>query len=488
MNYKKLKLLALLVGAVLFILSSIAWRFLGTDSHHWDKKLVHTRIRSFPIEIHTIGTLDAVHAHMLSSSIRSDEVKIIYLVDDGTHVSKGDILVKLDPTKFEEKIQALQAEVAALSAAVKAGEQMLEWEKNNVDGEIKNGEYQLKIARLNLKKLVDGDAPHEIVQREEAANAAKEEMDQYAGYLDELNALKQQGYDYPAETTLAHKKLAELKKVYQSAEKKLTTYRDHIFPLLKEIAKAKVEKAKQDLIRIQKLGSSRIAQAMADLEAAHAKLASAEKALQKAKTDLAKTTINAPFSGIAILYETYRNGEKRKPRVGDLAIQNQPLLYLPDISQMLVKTRVREIDLHKIALDQEAVVTVDAYPDTKYTGLVNFIGSLAANRSEYRAGEKFFGATVLLNDGDIRLRPGMTARVSIQADQVLNALTLPVQAVFNDTDNEYCYLYKGGWFKKTAIQIGRHNPDYIEVISGLDENDTVSLVKPDPDKILAVDS
>ena len=155
---------------------------------------------------------------------------------------------------------------------------------------------------------------------------------------------------------------------------------------------------------------------------------------------------------------------------------------------MLVKTRVREIDLHKIALDQAAVVTVDAYPDTKYAGRINFIGSLAANRSEYRAGEKYFGVTVRLNDGDMRLRPGMTARVSIQADHVLNALTLPVQAVFKDTDHTYCYLYRGGWFKKTAIHIGRHNADYIEVISGLNENDAVSLVKPDPDKILSVDS
>lgn len=488
MRYKKLKIIPLFAAVILFAVFLIAWRFLGSDADVTDKKLVHTRIRTFPIEIHTLGSIDAVHSHMISSSIRSEEVKIIYLVDDGTHVSKGDVLVKLDATRFEEKVQGLKAEAAALSAAVKASEQMLEWEKNNVDGEIKNGEYQLKIARLNLKKLVEGDAPHEIVQREDAANAAKEDMAQYVRFLEELNTLKEQGYDYPAETTLARKKLAELRSVYQSAMEKLETYRDHIFPLSKEMAMAKVEKAKQDLIQIQKLGTSRIAQAMADLEVTRAKLTSVEKALTQAEADLAKTTIKAPFAGIAILYETYRNGEKRKPRVGDLALQNQPLLYLPDISQMLVKTRVREINLHKIALDQKAFVTVDAYPDEQYAGHINFIGSLAANRPEYKAGEKYFSVTVRLNDGDMRLRPGMTARVSIQADTVENALTLPVQAIFKDTAHSYCYLYEDGWFKKTVLDTGRHNADYIEVFSGLDENDAVSLVKPDPDKILSVDS
>jgi len=258
--------------------------------------------------------------------------------------------------------------------------------------------------------------------------------------------------------------------------------------LLKEMAMAKVEKAKQDLIQIQKLGTSRIAQAMSDLEAVKAKLASGEKALAQARADLEKTAITAPFAGIAILYETYRNGEKRKPRVGDLAIQNQPILYLPDISQMLVKTWVREIDLHKIALDQKAVVTVDAYPGRHYKGRINFIGSLASGRSALKSGQKFFGVTIWLDEEDLRMRPGMTARVCILADHAQNVLVLPVQAIFKDADHSYCYFYSGGWFKKRLIETGRHNADYIEVLSGLEENDAVSLVKPEPEKILAVDS
>ncbi len=488
MFYKRFKTIGLIIVAVALATFLISWRFLEADSERADRKLVYSRIRSFPIEIYTIGTLDAAHSHMVSSSIRSDDVKIIDLVDDGTHVDNGDLLVKLDSTQFEEKVLRLRGEVAALTAAVKASEQMLEWEKNNVAGEIKNGEFQLKIARLDLKKLVQGDAPHEIAQREEAVNAAKDKKDQYVRYLEDLDELKRQGYNYPEEIKTARKKLAEFQGNYQSALEKLKTYRDHIFPLLKEMAMAKVEKAKQDLIQIQKLGASRIAQAMSDLEAVRAKFTSAEKALRQAKTDLEKTTITAPFAGIAILYETYRNGEKRKPRVGDLAIQNQPILYLPDISQMLVKTRVREIDLHKIAIDQKALVTVDAYPDKRYKGRISFIGSLASGHPASRSSEKFFGVNVWLNDQDTRMRPGMTARVSILADNVKNVLTLPVQAIFKETDHSYCYLYKGGWFKKTLIGTGRHNADYIEVLSGLDENEAVSLVKPDPDKILSVDS
>ncbi len=59
-------------------------------------------------------------------------------------------------------------------------------------------------------------------------------------------------------------------------------------------------------------------------------------------------------------------------------IQNQPLLYLPDISAMIVKTQVREIDLHKLVKNQECKVQVDAYPDSVLEGQVAFIGALAS--------------------------------------------------------------------------------------------------------------
>ena len=62
------------------------------------------------------------------------------------------------------------------------------------------------------------------------------------------------------------------------------------------------------------------------------------------------------------------------------------------------------------------------------------------------------------------------------------------QAVFDDGSSPCCYKYEGGWFKKTIIDTGRHNEDYIEIISGLNESDEISLVKPDPDKIMLVDS
>ena len=61
---------------------------------------------------------------------------------------------------------------------------------------------------------------------------------------------------------------------------------------------------------------------------------------------------------------------------------------------MVVKTKVREIDLHKIFLGQHCLVTVDAYPEASFEGKVSFIGVLAEGRYESGSGEKYFQISI----------------------------------------------------------------------------------------------
>ena len=454
----------------------ISGRFIGSGAKDRDGRITVAAKRSFDIEVNTIGALDAARSHMVSSNIRGDQGKIIDLVDDGARVKKREILVTLDSAPFEEKVRSLQGDVKTLESAVEAKMQMLEWEKNKVERDIKTTEFNLTIARLDKEKLIKGDGPHEIARLTEDEENAKENLDKYSLYLNSLNDLKKDGYDYPSEITLAQNKIKELGAKHNSVQQKLESYRDHIFPLLNQMATAKIEKCEQDLIQTKKCGASEIAQAIAESEATKSKLATVKGALNQAEAGLRNTTITAPFPGIAILFKTYRNGENRKPRIGDYILQNQPILYLPDISAMVVRTQVREVDLYKIALNQKADIRVDAYPGTLLNGDLSFIGSLATGLHKPGMGGNYFSVTIVIEGEDIRLRPGMTARVSILTDQVKNALTVPLQAVFDERSGSYCYKYEGGWFKKTVIGTGRHNEDYIEIISGLNEADKIILV------------
>jgi HlyD family secretion protein len=252
-----------------------------------------------------------------------------------------------------------------------------------------------------------------------------------------------------------------------------------------ETARTNVDKAEIEIRQVKKGSSFKVARAASELAEIEGKLETTQAALQEALTELKKTTIQAPFGGIAILYEAFRDGQKRKPRVGDRVWQNQPLLYLPDISTMIVKTQVREVDLHKVAIGQACSIKVDAYPENTYQGTVTAIGMLATERFERGIGEKYFQLSVTLTEKNSRLRPGMTARITIASDNAKNVLFIPVHAVFDDGVHTFCYLAgSGGVFRKKEVIIGRQNEDIVEIISGLKKGDRVSVLRPPKDQLI----
>jgi len=469
--------------AVLSILGLVLLRFTIASPTQRNIHLATAKPKSFDVQVNTVGTLDAARSHMVSSTIRGDKGKIIFLVDDGQPVEEDDVLVKLDPTPFEEEVNRLRGERQSLGASVEANEQILEWEKNQVERELSTAEYNLKVAHLDLKKLVEGDGPLQTTQYKDDMDRVREEYTRYLAYIKDLEQLAEQGFGNPTELSLANQKSAELEEKFNAAEKKFISFKEHVLPSLEESARARVEQSEMELEQTTKGSVFKIAKAISTLNEVKGKLEASEAALRQAETELDKTIINAPFGGIAILYEAFRDGQKRKPRVGDRVWQNQPLLYLPDISGIIVKTQVREVDLHKIALEQECLIKVDAYPDIAFNGDVNFIGVLAAERNEGSSGEKCFQVTVAMTNNDPRLRPGMTARVSTLTDQVSDVLCVPVQAIFSEAGEHYCYRHRKGRFLKTGVSTGRTNDDLAEITKGLEAGDQVSLIKPADDLV-----
>ncbi|MFH1155991.1 MAG: HlyD family efflux transporter periplasmic adaptor subunit [Pseudomonadota bacterium] len=471
-------------GAALVVLLALAavlvyGRSQDSRARAREVQVAEAMIRDFNVQVTTIGVLDTARSHMLSSEIKSNDGKILYIVDDGTHVKAGDLLVTIDSAPFEEKIQTLEADVTAIESGVKAKEQVLELEKNSVEKNISSGEFALTVAQLELRRLVDGEGPLQISQFSVEAAKARQEYEKYLTYCNDLKGLSQKGFSTEGEVSQVESMLGDLKEKWESADKKLSIYTDHVFPSLKQAAEATVEKAEMDILQVKNAGIFSIAKAVADLEESRGRLMTTRAQLKQAQDELYLTRIKAPSDGIAILFETYRDGEKRKPRVGDRALRNQPLLYLPDIASMIVKTRVREVDLHKISLNQKAMVRVDAYPDLDLEGRVDFIGALAAEMNADGMGGKYFQLTVALTRQEMRLRPGMTARVTIVSDQVRNALTVPVSAVFQDHDGWICYRRQGKAFMPVPVIPGRQNLDFIEITSGLKAGDEVALVKPE---------
>ena len=472
----KIKLLYTTIAILAFFM--LFSQFVRTDPGIIPSSTVMATRRDFSIEVNTIGTLDAARSNMVTSSLKSGKGKIIHLIDDGSWVEKGDILVQLDPLPFEEEILRLKGEIKKLEASVDAKRQLFEWEKSQVEKELNTAKFNIHKAKLELTKYKNGEGPLQLAQFKEESDNVLKEKTKYLNYLNDLKMLKEKGYDQPSEITRSEKEVLLLNEKLKTAEQKYQNYKKHVYPSMIEEYQANVEHAEMLRDQTRKGSVHKIAQAKSSLDEVFAGLENFKTRLEQAENQLRETTISAPSSGIVILYEAFRDGQNRKPRMGDAVFQNQPILYLPDISAMVVKTNIREVDLHKVRTGQPCSITVDAYPDKNLEGSVSFIGALASGKGGGSSGAKYFQMTVAVASNDSELRPGMTARVNILTEQVENTLTLPLYAVFEENNGFYCFRSEDKTIEKIYLTTGRRNEDFIEILNGIEEFDLISTIRP----------
>ncbi len=449
----------------------------------WAVPTTQATVRDFGVVVRAVGELDSARATVVSSQVRGDRGKIIYLVADGTPVDRTDVLIRLDPTPFEEHIVQLRQVVQERAAAVATAEQTLALERNQAARDVKTAEFNARVTELDLLKLEKGEGPLELARLESQARKARKAFEEKSRYVKDLEGLAEQGYSNPTEIAQASGTAEEARQELEIAKRQFQSYGTYVLPTLLEQAKMRVARAQAEIDELGRGGELAVAKAAAALGQNREARAAAEAELAEVEAELARTVIRSPLSGMVVLQESFRQGERRKPRVGDVVLQNQPLIYVPDVSRMVVETHIRELDLHNVAVGMPATVIVDAYPGLRLAGMVRSIGVMAEARHHVPGGDKAFRTVLELHDGDARLRPGMTARIEIDSAQLREALAVPVHAVFIQDGRAYCYVGSGSRFQLREVALGAQSEDWAQILRGLRAGERVALVRPPPDRV-----
>ncbi|MGO4170937.1 efflux RND transporter periplasmic adaptor subunit [Bosea sp. TAF32] len=188
------------------------------------------------------------------------------------------------------------------------------------------------------------------------------------------------------------------------------------------------------------------------LDESTARLASSEARVQLAKAKLAQSTIVAPFSGVVGL---------RSVGIGDYVSVGKPLIVLTSIDPIKVDFRVPEIYLSRVKVGQPVQVRVDAVPDRTFTGQIFAIDPVVdVNGRAIRLRAN-------VPNGDLALKPGLFARLSITVDQRENAMVIPEMAVVPDGVGKMIYVAENGKARRVAVELGKRLPGKVEVVGGL---------------------
>lgn len=246
---------------------------------------------------------------------------------------------------------------------------------------------------------------------------------------------------------------------------------------LVEAAQISAEHMLRELRRLERLHTSSVAtekellDAQVNRDLAVNNLAVARARLDSNKEQLAKAVIRAPHDGI-VLQHTLRPGQVI---VGANSFsQGTVLMQVADLTHLLVETKVNEIDSPRVQPGLKATITFDTIRDTTFPGTIETVAPSATVVDLVRV----FLVRIRFDGANNRIKPGISANVSLPVEEVHGVPAIPLAAVFMDGPRRFVYRKENAEFLRIPVSIGVNDLDWVEIRSGLKVGDEIALVRP----------
>lgn len=191
---------------------------------------------------------------------------------------------------------------------------------------------------------------------------------------------------------------------------------------------------------------------------ARAQLDQREVEVRRAQLDLERSSVRAPFPGYIADLEVVE---------GEYVTVGQAVMTLVDIQPIKVEVNVLEREVANIAPGRRTVVTFSAFPDEEFVGRVETINPILS-------AERTARVTVILDNPGGRIKPGMYASVTLEAQAIPDRVLVPRAAILERDARTMLFVFEDGRAKWRYVTTGRENNDWVEIL----ENPETDTVRP----------
>jgi HlyD family secretion protein len=426
------------------------------------------------------GNLKAADSLVLKSEIEGNTT-ILKLVPEGTLVQEGELLCELDATelverRFQQEISARNAEAAFVKSR-----QNYEIQKSQNDSDVKRAEQALRFAQIDLEKFQQGEKSAKAAEADEAISLSEEEFTRAGEKLDWSQKLNEKGFLTDTELEADRLSLSRARIQLEQAKRDKDLLERFQLPRDEADLLSKLEEAARELERVKLQAAARIVDYEADMRTNEAKLALEREKLTRLETQIAKSKILAPRAGMVVyaVEEGGRYGSGNPIKEGTQVRERQDILTIPSASGMIAQVSLHESVLKQIEPGQSATVRVDALAGREFHGRVKFVAPMADQTSFWaNPNLRVYRTEVTLEDAVNEMRPGMSCAVEILVEEIEDTLFVPVQSVFRRGEETLAFVDDGSTSEERAVEVGRYNDRWVQVLSGLVEGEVVLLAPP----------
>ncbi len=294
----------------------------------------------------------------------------------------------------------------------------------------------------------------------------------------ELEKLRSQYTKTQLDTALTLKQAREsIRNLEYAAEEKAIELEESKFepPAVIRRTEIELEKAERALTQAEENYVLKEKQSQANMREVSASLGQAQRRHKMMKDFLSELTVTAPAPGM-VIYMSNWDGEKVK--AGSIINSwSNTVALLPDLSIMVSKTFVNEVDISRVQVGQKVKIGIDAFPDVEYNGTVDEVANIG--QELYGSDAKVFEVVILVDDADSVVKPAMTTKNSIVIEEFDDVVHIPLEAVHSIDSLTYVFVENGFNPEAKEVKLGSSGTDEVIVEEGLDEGEIIYISEPD---------
>ena len=440
------------------------------------------------VSITESGEVKAGKRKVISNNLNW-KVDIVELAPQGKLVQEGETIIRLECEDLMVAITDQELLVQSADDANLAATKQVELTKKEMLSKVSKAKTAVEDANNDLKKYVEGEWDQQRDEAEADIKITKRDLKLAQDKLDSKRKINED----PTLNQPYSKSEIEAEEIYverlELALKRAETGKHlllkYTHPRKLRDLKTAISDTKLDLETAVVNAETKNRLAEAGKASADLRLTKRRTRLEDLKEDAEKLHVVAEESGL-VVHETRRRPWHRPITlaVGEKINPRQQLMIIPDMTTLQVETKVYEAVRDQVREGLPALIRLtrqEAKDNTVLTGRVHEVAPLPDSQNPWLSpGVKVFPTIIKFTDlkQTEGLTPGMTAQVEIILAELHDVLSVPIAAVFSEGEDTYCYKKHGGGHERVPVKIGRTSETQVQILSGLDEGDSVLLAPP----------
>ena len=434
------------------------------------------------ISVTSGGSIQSRDKVVITSELEGNNT-VIWVIDEGTNVQTGDLLLEFDASELVEKRKEQEITVANAESNLIIAREKLGITEGDCEAALLDREVDLMLAKMSREKYQEGDYPQQVRQYEADIALADEEVQRASEKMEWSQRLAKENFltrtELQADELALQRKQIDL----EMAKTKMNVLTN--FTVLQERATldGALRRADRAMARTTWQNKSSLRQVESELTARQRERERATNRLAELNFQIAKSKIYAPTNGIVLYTSTVLISRRQwwtKPlAVGATAVERQELIYIPLESGMVVEMMIPEASLNKIDNGMSAHVKIDAFPGRVFEGHLVKIGILPDGQSsQLNPDLKLYKCEIECDFHDAVIRPGMSCEVELVKESYERALYVPVQCVVRVEGIPRVYVKEGKAWVPRIVRVGLDNNRMIHILEGVRAGEEAMLAPP----------